>query len=250
MSSSRLSSWIKGHELQAPTMQDEPVFYRNLEDKLDVWRTNHSFWSDTWKDRDVLDFSSNDTLSLGASGVLRAEFTKELSRHPTINFTSGGARSLPDGRYTYLEQVERNIANFHGAECGIIVGFRYEANVAIFISIPLSGDIIVYDEMIHASRPWWIPLATCNNTQERLFLMRLECAVSIVVLALFAVLIWVEHVHQAVMTCNFYQQGLLSRFASLFLENTIKLVLNKNLGHIEDTAQFLLEMRVIVGEIW
>ena len=51
-------------------------------------------------------FSSNDTLSLGASGILRAEFIEELSRHPTVNFASGGARSLPDGRYTYLEQVE------------------------------------------------------------------------------------------------------------------------------------------------
>lgn len=146
-----LSSWIKAHELKAPSLQDAPVFYRNIEEKLDVRRASHSFWGDTWKDRDAWDFSSNDTLSLGSSGVLRAEFLKELSRHPQANFASGGARSLPDGRYAYIEQVEQEIADFHKAECGILVGSGFEANVAIFTSLPQAGDVILYDEMIHAS---------------------------------------------------------------------------------------------------
>lgn len=146
-----LSSWIKGHELKAPALRDAPAFYRNIEEKLDVRRASHSFWSDTWKDRDAWDFSSNDTLSLGISGALRAEFLRELSRHPAANFASGGARSLPDGRYDYLEQVEQDIADFHGAECGILVGSGFEANVAIFTCVPQAGDVIVYDEMIHAS---------------------------------------------------------------------------------------------------
>ncbi|RAH57478.1 PLP-dependent transferase [Aspergillus piperis CBS 112811] len=131
MSSNMLSSWIEGHKLQAPTMQDAPAFFRNIEEKLDVRRANHSFWSDTWKDRDALDFSSNDTLSL--------------------DFASGGARSLPDGRYIYLEKVEQEIAGFHGAECGLILGSGFEANVAIYTSIPQAGDIILYDELVHAS---------------------------------------------------------------------------------------------------
>lgn len=151
MASAMLSDWMKGHQLQAPALQDAPSFYRNIEEKLDVRRANHSFWSDTWKDRDALDFSSNDTLSLGAGGALRAEFLQELSKHPTANFASGGARSLPDGRYAYLEEVEQEVAAFHGAEHGVIVGSGFEANVAIFTCIPQAGDIIVYDEMIHAS---------------------------------------------------------------------------------------------------
>lgn len=146
-----LSSWIKGHELQAPIMKDAPVFYRNIEKALDIRRANHAFWGDTWKDRDALDFSSNDILSLGSSGILRAEFVRELSCYPKANIASGGARSLPDGKYTYIEQVEQEIAKFHGAETGLIVGSGFEANVAIFTSIPQSGDIIIYDEMIHAS---------------------------------------------------------------------------------------------------
>lgn len=151
MSSRMLSDWIEGHELQALTLQEIPGFYRNIEKRIDVRRANHSFWNDTWKDRDSLDFSSNDTLSLGADGILQAEFIQELGRHSSINFASGGARSLPDGRSTYLEQVEREIADFLGAEYGIIVGSGYEANVAIFSSIPQAGDIIIYDEMVHAS---------------------------------------------------------------------------------------------------
>ena len=57
-----------------------------------------------------------------------------------------------DGTYTYLEQVEQDIASFHGAETGLIVGSGFEANVAIWTAIPRPGDIVVYDALIHATR--------------------------------------------------------------------------------------------------
>ena len=50
-----------------------------------------------------------------------------------------------------LELVEEEVARFHRAETGLIVGSGYEANIAIFAAIPRPGDAIVFDELVHAS---------------------------------------------------------------------------------------------------
>lgn len=134
-------------------MKSAPAFYRNIEEALDVRRKDHGLYTiktNTWKNGKAVDFSSNDILSLGASGALRAEFMKELERHPNILLGAGGSRAM-DGNYEYLETVEDEIAQFHGAEAGLIVGSGYEANIAIFAAIPRPGDAIVYDELVHAS---------------------------------------------------------------------------------------------------
>ena len=134
-------------------MKSAPAFYRNLEEALDVRRRDHGLYtikSNIWKDGDAIDFSSNDTLSLGASGALRKEFMQELDRHPDIPPGAGSSRVM-DGNYAYLETVEDEIARFHGAEAGLILGSGFEANLAIFAAIPRSGDAIIYDELVHAS---------------------------------------------------------------------------------------------------
>ena len=153
MSNIMLAEWMKAQKLKAPAMKSAPVFYRNLEEALDVRRRDHGLHTikiNIWQDSDAVDFSSNDTLSLGASGVLRAEFMRELERHPDIPPGAGSSRVM-DGNYAYLEQVEDEIAQFHGAEAGLIMGSGFEANLAIFAAIPRPGDAIVYDELVHAS---------------------------------------------------------------------------------------------------
>ena len=106
--------------------------------------------SNMWKDGTAVDFSSNDTLSLGASGCLRAEFMRELDKHPDVPPGAGSSRVM-DGNYEYLERVEDEMARFHGAETGLLVGSGFEANLAIFAAIPRPGDVVVYDELVHAS---------------------------------------------------------------------------------------------------
>ncbi|RYO74618.1 hypothetical protein DL764_010771 [Monosporascus ibericus] len=148
-----LASWIKDQKLKAPTMKDGPSFYRNLEEALDVRRADHSMFTrntSAWKTGSAVDFCSNDLLSLGQTGRMRSAFLEELARHPNFNLYSGGSR-LMDGNYQYIEQVEQEIADFHGAETALIVGSGYEANIAMYSAIPRPGDAIVYDELVHAS---------------------------------------------------------------------------------------------------
>ena len=153
MSTSMVAEWIKSQRLKGPAMKGSSVFYRNLEEALDIRRRDHALFilkKNTWQDGQVVDFSSNDTLSLGGSGLLRIEFEQELRRHPTVSLGAGSSRIM-DGNYKYLEVVEEEIAEFHGAETGLLLGSGFEANLAIFAAVPRAGDAIVYDELVHAS---------------------------------------------------------------------------------------------------
>ncbi|KAL9132081.1 MAG: hypothetical protein Q9217_000117 [Psora testacea] len=153
MSSTMLTEWMQSQRPKAPAMRGAPTFYRNLEEALDVRRKDHGLFitkTNIWKIGDAVDFSSNDTLSLGASGRLRAQYNEELERHPHIPLGSGSSRIM-DGNYEYLELVENEIAQFHGAETGLMIGSGFEANLAIFAAIPRPGDAVLYDELVHAS---------------------------------------------------------------------------------------------------
>ncbi|KAL3956788.1 hypothetical protein ACCO45_009634 [Purpureocillium lilacinum] len=146
---SQIQKWVASQKLKAPTMKNAPLFYRNLEAALDERRAGHNLVT-LHRFEHKVDFSSNDFLSLATSGLLREAFLEELDRNPDFEVGSTGSR-ISDGNNAYLEDLERQIADFHGAEGSLIVGSGYDANCAIFSAVPRPGDVIVYDELIHAS---------------------------------------------------------------------------------------------------
>lgn len=96
-----------------------------------------------------IDFSSNDFLSLATTKEFREDYLKELQQR-ILPVGSTGSRLL-DGNSGYAESLEQQIAAFHGAESGLLIGSGFDANVSIFTCLPQPGDTIVYDELIHAS---------------------------------------------------------------------------------------------------
>ncbi|KAI0159186.1 5-aminolevulinate synthase [Pestalotiopsis sp. NC0098] len=138
-----------------PTARDQQqsTFYRNLEEVLDVRRAEGLYYSivdNAWQAGDAVDLCSGDILSLGRGAARRAAFLAELAAHPDFSTGSGGVR-LMDGNHGYLEAAEREIAAFHGAGAGLLVGSAYEANVAVWTAVPRPGDVVVYDALVHAS---------------------------------------------------------------------------------------------------
>jgi len=97
-----------------------------------------------------IDFSSNDFLSLSTSSLFKAAYLQELSSSPNFRLGSGGSRLL-DGNSPYYESLEKEIADFHGAEAALLFNSGFDANSAFFACVPQDGDIVVYDEAIHAS---------------------------------------------------------------------------------------------------
>ncbi|KAL5362999.1 pyridoxal phosphate-dependent transferase [Aspergillus floccosus] len=98
-----------------------------------------------------VDFSSNDFLSLSTSPAYRARFLEHLHDAPPLHpFASGGSRLL-DGNSAYAEDLEAFIAAFHSAPSGLLFNSGFDANVGVLSCIPQPGDIIIHDELVHAS---------------------------------------------------------------------------------------------------
>ncbi|KAF8908906.1 pyridoxal phosphate-dependent transferase [Gymnopilus junonius] len=96
----------------------------------------------------LIDFNSNDYLSLSNSSKLRSLFLQKLSEAPDV-LGSGGSRLLVNGRAHAA--LEARLADFFGAETALLFNSGFDANVGFFSCIPQPGDTIVYDEYIHAS---------------------------------------------------------------------------------------------------
>lgn len=96
-----------------------------------------------------VDFSSNDFLSLSTNQDFQDEFLA-LQHKSRVPVGSTGSRLL-DGNSGFAEELEREIAAFHGAEAGLLTNSGFDANVSIFAFLPQKGDVIIYDELIHAS---------------------------------------------------------------------------------------------------
>ncbi|KAI2482103.1 Aminotran-1-2 domain containing protein [Pyrenophora tritici-repentis] len=119
-----------------------------LRDLLDRRQVNSTLRNLTLPKSNQVDFSSNDFLSLSTSPQLKSLFLEELQKDLPLG--SGGSRLL-DGNSNYAEELERDIAAFHGAEAGLLFNSGFDANAGFFACVPQPGDVIVYDELVHAS---------------------------------------------------------------------------------------------------
>jgi 8-amino-7-oxononanoate synthase len=95
-----------------------------------------------------LDFSSNDYLGLASDTALRQAAAMALARGVAIG--AGGSRLLR-GNDPEHEALEADAAAFFGAERALFLGGGFAANTAIFQTLPQRGDLVVHDELIHAS---------------------------------------------------------------------------------------------------
>lgn len=102
------------------------------------------------QDNALVDFSSNDYLGLAQSEVLfDATHRLLLERNCKKNGATGSR--LLSGNHALYPETEAFIATFHQAETALLFNSGYDANVGFFSSVPQRNDVIVYDELIHAS---------------------------------------------------------------------------------------------------
>lgn len=102
----------------------------------------------------TVDFSSNDYLSLARSALFRTTLQGELAAHPTHPLGSGGSRLL-DGNSPYAAAIEAAVAAHHAhpsaAAGALLFNSGFDANAGFFAAVPQPADIVVYDELVHAS---------------------------------------------------------------------------------------------------
>src|SRR3546814_15872958 len=63
---------------------------------------------------------------------------------------SGGSRLLR-GNHEEHEALEAHAARHYGSEAALFFATGFAANAALFATLPQRGDLIVHDELIHAS---------------------------------------------------------------------------------------------------
>ncbi|KAG7444323.1 PLP-dependent transferase [Guyanagaster necrorhizus] len=96
----------------------------------------------------LIDFNTNDYLSLASSPVLRRRFLEKLQDAPDV-LGSGGSRLLVNG--SAHSALEARLAEFFDSPAALLFNSGFDANVGFFSCIPQPGDVLVYDEYIHAS---------------------------------------------------------------------------------------------------
>ena len=98
--------------------------------------------------RTGIDFSSNDYLGLADSAELAAAARAALDRGVPIG--SGGSRLLR-GNHPEHEALEAEAERLYSAEAVLYFSSGFFANFALFTALPQREDLVVYDELIHAS---------------------------------------------------------------------------------------------------
>lgn len=94
------------------------------------------------------DFASNDYLGLADSDALRSALAAGIERG--LPAGSGGSRLLR-GNHPEHEALEAHAARHYGSEAALFFPTGFAANAALFATLPQRGDLVVHDELIHAS---------------------------------------------------------------------------------------------------
>jgi 8-amino-7-oxononanoate synthase len=95
-----------------------------------------------------IDFSSNDYLAFSHSFRIKNAIRSAIDNGMGVG--SGGSRLLR-GNHDAFEKLEWMAAHFFGSEKALYFISGYTANLAIFATLPQRGDLILFDERVHAS---------------------------------------------------------------------------------------------------
>ena len=124
-------------------------FPKSLAHKLNQRIQSHSLRKLS-EQNDWIDFSSNDYLGFAKSELIFEATHRFLSNRNIKTNGATGSRLLSGNHVLYAE-TEAFMAQFHQSESALIFNSGYDANVGFFSSVPQRSDVILYDELSHAS---------------------------------------------------------------------------------------------------
>ncbi|GGD18871.1 aminotransferase class I/II-fold pyridoxal phosphate-dependent enzyme [Hyunsoonleella pacifica] len=122
---------------------------KKLNQKLEARKANNALRKLGVQDG-LVDFSSNDYLGFSKNETIFDDAHKFLIENNIKQNGATGSRLL-SGNHKLYDKVEQQLCIFHNSPSAIIFNSGYDANIGFFSSVPQRGDIIFYDEYIHAS---------------------------------------------------------------------------------------------------
>lgn len=124
-------------------------FPKNLASKLEIRKQNNALRKLPLPN-DLIDFASNDYLGFSKNRAIFDATHQYLMANNCFQNGATGSRLL-SGNHKIYRETESFIAHFHQTESALIFNSGYDANVGFFSSVPQKGDLILYDELCHAS---------------------------------------------------------------------------------------------------
>lgn len=125
-----------------------------IAEKLEKLRSIEQFRELKPNIQNQVDFSSNDYLG----------FAKSTNQVKNISISGSTGSRLLRGNLTAHEELEQYAADFFHSESALFFNSGYNANLAIFSSIPQRNHHILYDSGIHASTKDGMRLSFAQKT--------------------------------------------------------------------------------------
>ncbi len=122
---------------------------KSLLDKL-ATRLQNNALRQLPKTANLIDFASNDYLGFSNSKTIFEATHQYLIDHNQMQNGATGSRLL-SGNHMVYQAAEEYIAQFNQSPSALIFNSGYDANVGFFSAVPQKGDLILYDELCHAS---------------------------------------------------------------------------------------------------
>ncbi len=98
----------------------------------------------------LIDFASNDYLGFSRSLEIAEQSNSLLKKSGFSANGSTGSRLL-SGNHNLYNQAETLISKYHKGEAALIFNSGYDANLGFFSCVPQRNDVVLYDELSHAS---------------------------------------------------------------------------------------------------
>lgn len=99
---------------------------------------------------ELVDFSSNDYLGLAKSEELFFQAHEYLVSNGYVQNGATGSRLL-SGNHPLYSETENYLKEVHCSEAGLLFNSGYDANIGFFSAVPQRNDVVLYDELVHAS---------------------------------------------------------------------------------------------------
>jgi 8-amino-7-oxononanoate synthase len=136
-------------------------FPKSLQQKLEQREANHAL-RQLPVANNLIDFASNDYIGFAKNEAIFHQ-THQLLLDKNIKVNGATGSRLLSGNHVVYEETEAFIAEFHRAESALIFNSGYDANIGFFSAVPQRNDIILYDELCHASIRDGIKMSNAKN---------------------------------------------------------------------------------------
>lgn len=98
----------------------------------------------------LVDFCSNDYLGFARSDKLKAGIRQANAVHTEARTGATGSRLLA-GQSPLADEIEQELAQLYQTEAALVFNSGYDANLGLLACLPKAGDVLLTDELIHAS---------------------------------------------------------------------------------------------------